>query len=287
MAKLTRYLSRDFVREHPVQIGYVAVGVVLFFVFLAATFPYTEVLSSVLAPTGFTISSQSQGMAFPFGVRMTGVAVTDSAISRSRPILASDELSISPSFLSFLTGSPGINLAAKLYGGDLTLSARRDGGLIVVAFKLSGVQPGRYPELRALGVKFDGRVSATGHLTLSPNQIAADNGTVTFSGSGISIRAIRGMAPVKLGQVQAVADLKHGKLTIRNATTEGGDLLFSGRGSVRLQPSLPDSTLDIKFRLRPSAAAHSRLEFLMGMLPHPPSSTPYLLQGTLAQPNLS
>ncbi len=284
MARLASYVKRDFLREHIVQIAYVVAGVALFFVFLAATFPYAEVLSSVLAPEGLEISARDQAMSFPFGVRMTGVRLT--GLGDAHPVVESQDVRLTPSMLSFLTGSPGVNLKASLYGGVLWLEARRHGNLIAVDFDLENVQPGHYPALRQLGASFVGVVSANGRLELSPDDITADHGSITISGSGIAVRAIRGMTPVRLGEVHAVAALEHGKLTLRSAHTSGADLMLSGRGVVMLARNLPESAMAIKFELRPSPAARSRLAFLLGLLPHPPGPTPYLLSGTLGAPTL-
>ncbi len=287
MARLSPYLKRDFLREHLVQIGYISVGVVLFFVFLAASFPYAEILSNVLGPAGLEISSQGQGVSFPFGVRMTGVSLSEISGRGQRPLIESPDVRVSPSLLSFLMLSPGVNVKASLYGGVLRVRMRRRGDLIALDFDLENLHPGRYPALRALGASLSGTVSAQGSLELSPENIAADRGTVTISGSGIAVSAIRGMTPVRLGEIHAVAALEHGKLTLRNARTSGGDLMFSGRGVMMLSRVLAESEMAIRFELRAAPAARARLAFLLGMLPHPPGPTPYLLGGTLAAPTLS
>jgi|YelNatPaOPRAMG01_1025707.scaffolds.fasta_scaffold11542_1 type II secretion system protein N len=285
MASLSSYLKRDFLREHLVEIGYIAVGVVLFFVFLAASFPYAELLSSVLGPAGLEISSQGQQVSFPFGVRMTGVSLRE--VSGRRLLIKSSDVQVSPSLLSFLMLSPGVNVKASLYGGVLRVRMRRRGNLIALDFNLENLHPGRYPALRALGASLRGTLSAKGSLELSPEDIAADHGNVAISGSGIAVSAIRGMAPVRLGEIHAVAALEHGKLTLRSAQTSGGDLMFSGRGVMMLSRVLAESEMAIRFQLRAAPAAQARLAFLLGMLPHPPGPTPYLIGGTLAAPTLS
>lgn len=287
MASLYANLKRDFPRKYTAEIAYAAVGVVLFFVFLAASLPYTEVLSDVLAPEGLKISSQSQTMSFPFGVRMRGVRLTSMTGGAMRPVVESRDVRVTPSIISFLMLSPGVNVNASLYGGSMKLQVRRRGNLIALDVDLENVRPGRYPALRALGASLIGSVSARGSFELSPDDISADHGSATITGSNIAVRAIRGMMPVRIGDVRAVASLEHGKLTLKSAQSSGGDLMFSGRGVMILSRTLAESEIAIRFELRAAPAARERLAFLFGLLPHPPGPTPYLLSGTLRTPTLS
>src|SRR6202040_842966 len=106
----------DFVREYATRIGYATIGVLCFFAFLLATFPYTDALSGLLAPMGLRLSTKGQGMSFPFGVSMDGVML-DSPAS-GRPFFQSDKLRVTPTLLSMLIGSPGVKISADAYGGN-------------------------------------------------------------------------------------------------------------------------------------------------------------------------
>src|ERR1700676_3724504 len=105
----------DFLYEHAMQIGYGAVGALLCFAFLFATFPYADALSGVLAPMGVRVSSRGQGISFPFGIRMDGVMLDSQG---GRPFFQSDKLRVTPSLLSLFMGSPGVKVSADAYGGN-------------------------------------------------------------------------------------------------------------------------------------------------------------------------
>ena len=73
-------MLRKFVHEHTTALAYTAVGVLLFFASLLATFPYADTLTGVLAPMGLRLTMRDQGLSFPFGIRMDGVMLDLSLI---------------------------------------------------------------------------------------------------------------------------------------------------------------------------------------------------------------
>jgi type II secretion system protein N len=275
----------DYVHEHALRIAYGAIGVLVFFAFLIATFPYADTLTGVLAPMGLRLSSRGQGMSFPFGIRMDGVML-DSP-EGGRPLFQSDRLRITPAFLSWLTGSPGVKISADAYGGNFDLRARRSGDATELDFSGADLHIESYPGLRAMGVNLGGIISGNGDVYISQNDFAANRGTVHLSAAGASYRMFAGMPPLKLGEVTAVVQLDQGKLTIEQMESHGGDLTISGRGVIALQPDFPESEVAIKFQLATTPAGRQRLGFLLNFLPHPPNSTPYFLHGTLAAPGIS
>ncbi|HLI78728.1 MAG TPA: type II secretion system protein GspN, partial [Candidatus Binataceae bacterium] len=106
-------MLRDFVHARARLLAYIAVGVLLFFAFLLATFPYGDTLSGVLAPTGLRLSMRDQGISFPFGIRMDGVML-DSP-DGSRQVFQSERLRVRPALLSWLIGAPAVSISADAY----------------------------------------------------------------------------------------------------------------------------------------------------------------------------
>jgi type II secretion system protein N len=275
----------DFFRNHAIRIGYAIIGVLVFFAFLLATFPYTQTLTGVLAPMGLRLSSRDQGMSFPFGVRMDGVML-DSP-DDGRAFFQSDKLRITPAFLSWLTGSPAVKISADAYGGSFDLHARRRGDATELSFNGSDLHLESYPALSAMGVNVAGIISGTGDAYITRDDIAADRGTIHLTASDASYRVFAGTPPLKLGNLTAVVKLDNGKVTIERLESAGGDLTFSGRGVIELESNLPDSAVAIKFQLATTPVGRERLGILLNFLPHPPNATPYFLHGTLAAPGLS
>jgi type II secretion system protein N len=274
-----------YLRAHAIRIGYAAIGVLVFFAFLIATFPYTDTLTNLLAPMGLRLSSRDQGVSFPFGIRMDGVMLDSPADGRA--LFQSDTMRVTPALLSWLMGSPGVKINADAYGGSFDLHARRHGDATELSFSGSDLHLEKYPGLPAMGVNLSGIVSGDGNVYLSQNDLDADHGMLHISASDASYRIFAGTPPLKLGDLTAIVKLDNGKLTIEQVEGHGGDLTISGRGVIQLDPNLPDSEVAIKFQLATTPVGHERLGFLLNFLPHPPNGTPYLLHGTLASPGLS
>jgi type II secretion system protein N len=275
----------DFVHQHAAKIAYAAIGVMLFFAFLLVTFPYTDTLSGVLAPMGLRLTSRAQGISFPYGVKMEGATLDSPADGRL--IFQSDRLRVAPALLSWLMGSPGVQISADAYGGSFDLRARRRGSVVELIFNGADLHLESYPALRAMGVNVAGIISGNGDAFLTQDNLSADHGIVHLDASGASYRIFAGMTPLKLGNLTANIKLDNGKLTIEQLESHGGDLTVSGRGVIELDPNLPDSELAIKFQLATTPAGRKQLGFLLNFLPHPPNSAPYFLHGTLAAPGLS
>lgn len=284
MADLPGLLGRDFARSHSVELSYAGAGLLLFFLFLIATFPYTDALSAVLAPMGLRFSSREQGFDFPFGLKMDGVALSDSQVG-SRPVFEGDQLLLRPAFLSMLLGSPGVHLKADAYGGWLAVTAHRRGDATSINFSLNGMHLERYRPPRPLLVELVGVVSGDGNGYVSGHDLNVDRGVLHLSAADASFR-FAGI-PLRIGAITATANLEGGKMNIQQLESQGGDVIVSGRGVIELEPNLPASTVAIRFQLQVTPAARTRLGFLLKFLPHPPNSAPYFLGGTVGRLTLS
>jgi len=274
-----------FVHEHAAKIAYAAIGVVFFFAFLLVTFPYADTLSNVLAPMGLRLSSRDQGMSFPYGLRMDGVMLESPADGRT--LFQSDRLRVTPAFLSWLMGSPGVRITADAYGGSFNIRARRHGDATELSFNGADLHLESYTALRAMGLNLGGVLSGDGEAYVALNDINADHGTAHLTALGASYRMFPGMPPLKLGDVTAIVKLEQGKITIQRLESHGGDLMVSGRGVIQLEPYLPDSEVAIRFQLATTPTGAKRLGLLLNFLPHPPNSTPYFLSGRLGFPSLT
>jgi type II secretion system protein N len=275
----------DFLREHATRIGYAAIGVLLFFAFLIATFPYADTLTSVLAPMGLRLSSREQGISFPFGVTMAGATLDLQA--GGQPFFQSDKLRVTPTLLSLLMGSPGVKVSADAYGGSFDLHARRSGDGTELSFRGADLHLESYPALRAMGVNLGGIISGNGDIYISQDDLSADHGVIHLTASDATYRMLAGTPPLKLGNLTATVKLDQGKVTVEQVESQGGDLTLSGRGVIELDPNLPDSEVAIKFQLATTPVGSKQLGLLLNFLPHPPNSTPYFLHGTLGAPALS
>ena len=274
-------------RNHLVQIGYAAFGLVLFAGFLFATFPYTATLSKVLAPMGFEFSSVSQTLRFPFGAELTGVRVRSTKSTASHAALECPIITIAPSLVSLLTFRPGVRVKASLYDGVARVTIRPSIGGTAISYDLDALNIAKQQLFTISAGAAAGTISGDGELWLSPADLTADTGNGELSGAGLTISTPLASGPIRLGAARANFKLDRGLLTIEGLKTDGGDLIVTASGTIRLAQDPADSTLAIEFTIAPQPAAAARLGMLFAILPHPPNAQPYRLIGTLSAPRIS
>lgn len=286
MPEFRELLTFEYWRTHRLESGYLATGVVLFFFFLFASFPYASAFSAVLAPMGLRVSSGGQSLAIPIGAKLSQVRIapdTPGAV----PLFESDSVHIAPALLSILLLRPGIRASADAYQGSIRITAHRSGPGTALKFSADKIDLKSYEALRALGAMLSGSLDATGSMLVMPDDPNSDSGTIHLLATNLSGRLRLAMPPLKLGALDATLKLDKGELSITSLKTSGGDLAIDGSGAIKLAPAWQDSALALHFTMVPSAAARMRLRFLLNFLPHPPGTAPYSVGGTLGSPNFS
>ncbi|MHB8383066.1 MAG: type II secretion system protein GspN [Candidatus Binataceae bacterium] len=286
MPELRELLTVEYWRTHPLESGYLAAGVVLFFFFLFASFPYVSAFSAVLAPMGLRVSSRDQSFAIPIGARLSQVRIIPDRPG-AFPLFESDSVRIAPALLSIMLLRPGIRASADAYHGTIRITAHRSGPGTALKFSADKLDLGDYEALRALGAVIAGRLDATGSLVVMPDGPGADSGTIHLAAKDLSGRLNVPMPELNLGELDATVNLGNGVLSITNLKTSGGDVAIDGSGEIRLEPAWQDDALALHFTLAPSPAARMKLGFLLNFLPHPPGARPYSLGGTLGAPSFS
>jgi type II secretion system protein N len=272
--------------------GYAALGIILFAVFLFATFPYSSTLSKILKPMGLEISSRGQSINFPFGAELTDVRLTSSQASSNQPgsdepILESPSVTIAPSIMSLLMLHPGVNVKASLYDGIARVTARPSGNGTALDFNLDNLNLALQHAFTIPLIGTLGELSGRGAMWISPNDFAANIGEGQLSAAGLMITAAIVSGPIRMGNAQTAFNLKNGVLTIENFKNSGGEVAMTANGTVMLAEEIGDCELAIQFTLVATPDATRRLNFIFSNLPHPPGPEPYRLTGTIASPELS
>ncbi|MGB6555681.1 MAG: type II secretion system protein GspN [Candidatus Binataceae bacterium] len=286
MPEFRELLSFEYWRTHRLESGYLATGVVLFFFFLFASFPYASAFSAVLAPMGLRVSSTGQSLAIPIGAKLSQVRIAPDTPG-AFPLFESDSVHIAPALLSILLLRPGIRASADAYEGTIRITAHRSGAGTALKFSADKVDLKSYEALRALGAILGGNLDATGSMLVMPDDPNSDSGTIHLLATNLSGRLKIPMPPLSLGALDATAKLDKGVLSITSLKTSGGDLAIEGSGAIKLAPAWQDSALALHFTLVPSASARMKLRFLLKFLPHPPGTAPYSLGGTLGSPTFN
>jgi type II secretion system protein N len=235
---------------------------------------------------GLEVSSESQSAGFPFGARLTGVRLSSIGPSSNSLLIESPSVTLAPALLSMFTLHPGVRVKAALYDGVVNVMLRPRRGGTDISYDLDSVDIARQRLLMIPGAAAGGTLSGSGKLWLSPADIA-QTGDGVLSATGLTFTSPFAEAPIRLGEGHSKFKLDQGTLTIEEFTTTGGDLMITAEGTVQFAPNAGQSVLAIQFTLTPALSAAPQMQVLLAMLPHPPSSQPYYLSGTLNAPRIS
>lgn len=267
---------------------YGAVGAVLFLVFLAATFPYSDAVSNVLAPLGLRMTCQDQHAAVPLGAQLRDVVVSSaSGQPGARTVLESSLVRLTPALGALILGRPGFRIHAQMYDGEVDATVYRAGDLIRLDFDASGLNLERYPMPRGLGTRLDGDISGSGTASLNASDPLHNSADLKLSARSLSFTLAVGMPPIEVGELRGSLKLDHGVLVIEHLESHGKDFALTASGTVALADDLGQSQANIKFTLAPTESGRQRLGFLLSLLPHQPDSRPYALTGPIVMPSIS
>jgi type II secretion system protein N len=268
-------------------IGYAILGALLFVAFLAASFPYGDTLTSILAPYKLKVVYQSQHMSAPIGAALINVRLISTAGPSEQALVQSSEVRLAPTIGSLFFGRPGLNVRADLYGGTVSASIHRRGAMVDLSFAIRSVSLEDSDPLHELGALMSGHISGAGSAEISDDEIAQDSGQLALSADNLSVNVMSGFPPIRLGALTGNVRLVDGTLKISGVEGHGADVNLKADGTVELAQNVADSPVDLKVFLDPTPEGRARLRLFLGFLPHPPDSAPYLVRGRLAAPSIS
>jgi len=277
----------EFLRERRAIIGYVSLGALLFVAFLAASFPYGDTLTSILAPYKLKVVYQSQHMSAPIGAALIKVRLISTADPSGQALVQSSEVRLAPTIGSLFFGRPGLNLRADLYGGTVSASIHRKGAMVDLSFAIRSVSLDDSDPLHELGALMSGHITGAGSAEIADGEIAQDTGQLALSADDLSVNVMSGFPPIRLGALTGNVRLVDGTLKISGVEGHGADVNLKADGTVELAQNVADSPVDLKVFLDPTPEGRARLRLFLGFLPHPPGSAPYLVRGRLAAPSIS
>jgi type II secretion system protein N len=280
-------LSPDFWRSHLRAICYGGLGLLLFLLFLAASFPYGDALASLLAPFNLALTYTDHRARLPIGAELDGVQLTSTLAPGAPPLLDGANVTLAPTLGSLLLVRPGVHLKAELYGGFLSLVLYRIRNGVGVGIDASSLDLSRYRKLVQMGVNLRGFLTGTASASLPGVDPMRGDGQVHLEISHCSLRVMRGFPTLQLGNLDGSAHLEDGTLTVDALHGSGGDLTVSATGTIQLAPDLPDSQVDLRVKLEPTAQGRQHLGAMLQLLPHPPGAQPYVIRGRLAAPAIS
>jgi type II secretion system protein N len=269
---------------------YVAAGLIVFVLFLIASFPYSATISSMLAPYHLRLTCQRQRISLPIGAELLDVSLEPAVAGQPNPLLKSPEVTLAPTLSALFLGSPGLRVTAHLYDGIAHFWIRRHRGATTIIFNLDAINPAHCAPLQALGAIVEGSISAAGRAHIVSPDLRDNSAEMTLNGGNVVLTVVNGIGfpPVILGNVTGMAKLAGGSMTITHLHADGGDASVDGAGTIWLGRTLADSTIEFHFTLAPTPAGRDHLGFFLNALPrHDDPSTPYTLTGPLLSAHLS
>jgi type II secretion system protein N len=242
---------------HP-RLLYGLFAVAAFVVSLRWTFPSEAVKERLIyeaGARGWQIDVQRVRLSALLGVRMDGVALTDSS-GLKIPV---ERLDASLQLLPLLVGRRVLDYEASLYDGTIEGSAALSGQQRRMRVNVDGVNLARALPLRnAAGMDLAGKVAGRIDLTLPGGSLERSSGTFELSiekaglGGG-QLPALMNLTlpPIALGTVSAAAKVDQGRVAVEKLEAKGGDAELTGEGiAVVLQPRMQYAPIAGQARVR-------------------------------------
>lgn len=256
-------------------IGYTAVTIASFLLFLWLTFPYDVIERIVLEKAreaGMDVRIGDVGPGF-LGVRLSKLQLVPQAPAGADPdptrALVIDSVTVRPSIFPL-----GIAVRADAMGGDIAADVGAVGSpsLKVVLDGLS-TQKGNF--IAYTGIDLDATLN--GKLDLSFDKVngAADPSTadgtlaLTIDDAHLKGGTLTGAMPLdlpeaRLGDLALAIPFENGVGTVESLTGNGEDLQLKGGGTINLARNLEASRLNLELGLR-AAEAYAKDQPLIGM----------------------
>jgi len=264
---------------------YAILAFFLFLMFLVADFPYGDMVSSLLAPSGLRLDYQDQHLNLPFGARFDDVRLRYAEGSaRESMLVESRDVAVSPALGSLLFGHPGLRIVANLRDGWMRVTLSASGDTTAASFTAHDVGLASFGALSQFA---EGSLSGDGSIELDDGKPLDGKGVVELSGKGLKVHFGPALPPIELDQASGKLRMDHGVVTIENLQGHGRDLSISANGTIKLAPVLLQSIVDLSVTLTPTPSGSRRFSALLGFLPHPPGSRPYTVRGPMGLPAIT
>lgn len=276
------------IRSRAAVIACVIAGLAVFLSFLVADFPYSETLTSILAPYRLKLTYQSQRLSPPLGAKLIDVRLFSTAAAGDEALLQSPAVTLAPTLAALVTGRPGIRLRAQLYGGSIRVTLSQRSQVTDVEFNLDALDLAQSGVLRQLGAVVNGDLSGAGTAHIAGPTLPDETAMMAIAADNLAISIVNGFPPIRVGALTGKLELADGALKLSDIVAHGDDLDFKGNGTIVLADRPEDMTINGTFYLNPTQSGRDHFGFFMKMLPHPPGpDAPYTIDGYLTSPSLN
>lgn len=266
---------------------YAVFGLAVFVVFMAASFPYSDALSSLLAPYQMKLVYESQHMSVPIGARLEDVRILSTVGPQPQLILKSPGVTLAPALGMLLFGRPAFSVYAELYGGTISTTIYERAGVTDLSFVLKAISLSESAPLRQYGAKLNGSLSGVGSAELNSPLLSDNKGRLAVDGRDVVVEIADGAPPIRLGVVSGSLSLEGGVVTMHDVEAHGGDIEVKAEGTIHLDPDIAESEVEMQLSLAPTPAGRAHFGIFLNLLPHPPEEGPYQVSGPLMSPSIT
>jgi type II secretion system protein N len=206
-----------------------------------------------------------------------------------------DDLEIRPSLLKLFTGSVGGQALLHQGKGDLAVDTALRKNSITLEMLMNEIDLGKIGLFSFAGIKGGGSLNGKILLDGSPADFTAMNGTLDLKMKNVNLeeQSIYGfkIPPVLLSDGTIAADLKGGKLSLRNVALgrQNDDLAITASGDVTLNRNLNSSLLNLRVTIALSdklKSAFSFIDMVLSGSKQKDGKYAFKLTGPMAQPTM-
>ncbi len=220
----------------------------------------------------------------PASSGMTVEASSETTPPPPAPVLAADEVYVSFSPLSLLSGARAASFGAEALGGEVSGWARDAADLRRLELQLDGINPGAVPQVAAaIGLPISGRVSGQIAIDLPENNLMKAEGTVDLAAEDLvlgdgkaKIQNTIALPELHMGAFTLKAGITGGRLKLDECAAHGKDIDLALTGGLRLRKRLEGSLAELELKFSFSDAYKSKSDLTKALFGQPDSKIPGL-----------
>jgi type II secretion system protein N len=296
LAASTRFVRRIAPSGTAPLALYAVYALLLFVVFLGATFPHEVMLRRALDPgpaAPVAIELRGVRLGWTLGYTIDELQVLSRGADPTLPVLDVAHVYAAPSLFGLLRGRPfPLRIAASLYGGSLDATTDLGTDAYDVHAKVSALDVGRYAGLRLfLQGTLQGHVNGTVELSGNPTKPSTTNGTVDLRATDVALEGgkVRGVTipDLHFPELRLVGTIKAGRVELGDVNARGREVSVVGTGTLLLAHPLAATLLNLDLTITPAPDLPDNLRLAFNLIPGDPTPTgdrKIHLSGTLAQP---
>jgi type II secretion system protein N len=275
---------------------YAVYTLLLFVVFLGATFPHEAILRRALDPgpaAPISVELRGVSLGWTLGYTIDELRILSRGADPTLPVIDATRVYAAPSILGLLRGRPfPLSLAATLYGGSLDATTDLGAEAFDVHAKVSALDVARYAGLRLfMEGTLQGHVNGSVELSGNPTKPMTTNGTIDLRATDLALEGgkVRGITVPDLHfpELRLGGTIKAGRVELPDLNARGREVSVTGTGTLLLSHPLAATLINLDLTITPAPDLPDNLRLALNLIPGdttPTGEKKLHLTGTIAQP---